>query len=260
MDEENIARAAELIVGAMDQRTRITFAEGCSPQDMAEGYVIQDAVTERLGLESVGWKIGATNDAAQKARSLREPVSGRLFRSLTFSSPAHFSMAGFSVPQIECEFAFRLAGDLPAAAAPFGREQIAGAIATMIPAIEVADSRRAADVWADGAGLVADNVGHGAQVLGGDVETWRDFDLAGHRVSLSINGVGVAQGRGGDVLGHPLAALTWLANHLARRGFDLAAGQVVTTGSCTGLTPVAAGDTCTADFGDLGAVVVSFGP
>ena len=258
MDEENIARAAELIAGATGDGTRITFPDACWPQDVEEGYAIQDAVAERLGLEAVGWKIGATNEAAQNARGLVEPVCGRLFRPLTFASPAQFAAAGFSAPKIECEFAFRLAGDLPAAVAPFSREQVAGAIAAMIPAIEVVDSRLAAEASTDGAAVVADNVNHGAQVLGSEVETWRNLDLAGHRAALSVNGTVVAEGTGANVLGHPLEAFAWLANHLARRGFDLVTGQIVTTGTCTGLTPVAAGDSCTADFGDLGTVVVSF--
>jgi 2-keto-4-pentenoate hydratase len=39
------------------------------------------------------------------------------------------------------------------------------------------------------------------------------------------------RGHGRDVLGHPLDALAWLANHLQSRGLQLQAGDIVTTGS-----------------------------
>ena len=59
-------------------------------------------------------------------------------------------------------------------------------------------------------------------------------------------------------LGHPLEALTWLANDLSRRGYGLLAGQVVTTGTCTGMQYVPSGGTATADFAALGTVSVTF--
>ena len=36
---------------------------------------------------------------------------------------------------------------------------------------------------------------------------------------------------GRDVLGHPFEPLTWLANHLAKTGEGLRAGEIVLTGS-----------------------------
>ena len=71
---------------------------------------------------------------------------------------------------------------------------------------------------------------------------------------------GVAHvGLGANVLGDPRAALTWLVNELSGLGIVIAAGQVVTTGTCATPLPVAAGDTVTADFGALGRVSLCFG-
>jgi 2-keto-4-pentenoate hydratase len=47
----------------------------------------------------------------------------------------------------------------------------------------------------------------------------------------SIDGKEVGRGTGRDVLGHPLDALAWLANHLQARGLALKQGEIVTTGS-----------------------------
>ena len=81
-------------------------------------------------------------------------------------------------------------------------------------------------------------------------------ELSGHECSLVINGEERARGDGARALGDPLNVLVWLANHLARRGITLEAGEVVTTGTCTGLEHVYAGDVIVGDFGALGRVEV----
>jgi 2-keto-4-pentenoate hydratase len=60
-------------------------------------------------------------------------------------------------------------------------------------------------------------------------------------------------------MGDPIEALAWLANHLSRRAIGLRGGEIVTTGSCTGITKVAAGAKVRADFGSLGEIVIHFG-
>jgi 2-keto-4-pentenoate hydratase len=60
------------------------------------------------------------------------------------------------------------------------------------------------------------------------------------------------------VLGDPLAALVWLVNELSSLGITLRRDQVVTTGACTVPLEVKAGDHVLADFGELGAVSVTF--
>jgi 2-keto-4-pentenoate hydratase len=59
---------------------------------------------------------------------------------------------------------------------------------------------------------------------------------------MTINGAEVGAGRGGDVLGHPLEALAWLANARAARDRDLEAGTFVLLGSVVETRWVAAGD------------------
>ena len=67
-----------------------------------------------------------------------------------------------------------------------------------------------------------------------------------------MNGT-VAEGRGANALGDPRLALTWLANELSGLGITLAAGQVVTTGTCVVPMPVGPGVEVVADLGILGA-------
>ena len=51
------------------------------------------------------------------------------------------------------------------------------------------------------------------------------MDLAAHRVRAFLNGAAAGEGIGGNVLGGPLIALTWLANELSRHGLTLKAGR-----------------------------------
>ena len=59
-------------------------------------------------------------------------------------------------------------------------------------------------------------------------------------------------GTGADILGHPLAALVWLAAHQIRHGRPLRAGQVVTLGSVVKTAWIGAGDAVEVAFPDIG--------
>jgi len=69
-----------------------------------------------------------------------------------------------------------------------------------------------------------------------------------------INGQLKGEGSGAAVLGHPLNALTWLANELNVRGLGLKAGDFVTTGVTTDIYLAGPGDRVLADFGRVGQV------
>ena len=75
---------------------------------------------------------------------------------------------------------------------------------------------------------------------------------------MAINGQERGRGVGGDVLGHPFTALTWLANQLAAHGVGLHRGHVVLTGSVVATQWVARGDRVRVDVEGLGAAEVVF--
>ena len=95
-------------------------------------------------------------------------------------------------------------------------------------------------------------------VQGPRVDHWWDLDLSRTQALARLNGAVLAQGGGTEVLGHPLEAITWLAQALAVRGRELEAGDCVTTGTCTGLLQVLPGQTLQAEATGLGQVSVSF--
>lgn len=256
-------RAAELLLAARGDRRPIdALPESCRPASLDDGYAVQQALVSRLAARSgdpVGFKIGATSAKAQAFLDVPGPFSGRILAAGVSESPASLSVGDFVFCLIEPEFAFRMAGDLPARSAPYGEAEVAEAVAAVHPAIEVVTSAYGT-AWsrAGASALVADNGVHGAFVLGLACEGWRGLDLQAHPVRLEVNGETVGEGVGANALGGPLTALTWLANQQSAFGRGLLAGDLVTTGVVTDFVEVASGDAVRADYGALGALQVSF--
>ncbi len=255
--------AADALTAARFGGRRIpALPEGSRPESPEHAYRLQDEVTaawrERLGGEFAGYKIACTNAIAQKHLGTDGPFRGRLFGATVHESPASIEAAPFFMRVIEPEFGFRMGRGLPPRATPYSREEVTEAAATVMPAAEIVDSRYEEWTSIGLVSLIADNACHGAWVKGPETSDWRGLDLASWPVRLFCNGKEVASGTGAAVLGHPLNALTWLANKLADSGSGLAAGDLVTTGVCTDIWYANAGDSLLVDFGALGAVDLRF--
>ena len=136
----------------------------------------------------IGYKIACTNAIAQRFLSMPEPFYGRLLAASTFESPARLPAGDFFMRVIESEFAFQFARDLPPSARPLDREQIADALAGVLPGIEIVDSRFNSWTTVGAPSLIADNACHGAWVKGALVTDWRHLDLAAQAVELRVNG------------------------------------------------------------------------
>jgi len=258
MPPEAAARAATVLVDAWGRRDLERLPADCAPGDTDAAYAVQDALAGRLGLTHAGWKIGCTSAAAQEMLGVDHPFAGRLFAETVYDSPAALAAADFAHRGLEAEFAFLLAADLPAVNGPYDAASVAPAVAALVPAIEIVDPRFADARAAGGLALIADNGAHGALVRGAAIADWQGLDLVGAAVALSIDGAEVGRGTGAEPLGHPLNALAWLANERLRRGDALRAGQLVTTGTCTGLVPAGPTSRAVADYGPLGTVELRF--
>jgi 2-keto-4-pentenoate hydratase len=125
------------------------------------------------------------------------------------------------------------------------------AVAECFPAIEVAGRRVQPSVPITQSTVIADLCFAAAVVKGALIPGWRDLDLRAIPVSADVDGTLVASGDGSLVLGHPLAALLWLAEALAAQGRALKKDDIVITGSCTGIAPITPGQRVEARFGHL---------
>ena len=159
------------------------------------------------------------------------PVAGAVFRDGVHASGARLHAGSCVRFGIEFEIAVRLGRDLPAGGAAVTLAEVQGAVDAVAPAIEIVDDRGCDYATLDVFSLVADNAWNAGIVLGEFRAEWPELaDVVG-QVFVDDDTSVRHEGRGRDALGHPLLAVTWLANHLATQGEQLRAGDVVMTGS-----------------------------
>jgi len=253
-------QAARRLFEAHERRERFTpLPPDLAPRTESEAYAIQDAFValraEKLGALA-GYKIALTSAEMRRFVGVESPQAGVMFVSTLHRSPARVRAADYVRLIVEFEIAIQIADDLPAADKPFFRERVAQSVGAVMPALELADDRNA-DYKAlpkHPFELIADNCWNEGAVLGAPVEDWKAIDLAAVRGIATINGNKVGEGRGADVMGHPLDALAWLADHLASLGRGLLRGDVVITGSIVTSKTVTTGDHVVFDVEGLGKV------
>jgi 2-keto-4-pentenoate hydratase len=256
---EDVETAAALLDGA--RRSGVWLDDlppALTPHSIDDAYRVQAAVTRRCARVAAGWKIGATSLATQVLLGTPDPIFGRMFADTIVRAPAIVRGQRPDVLIVEAEFAFTMQATLPARTAPYAPAEVVAAIGTMVPALEYIGSvfvRRAGRPIAD---ILVDDAGHGGLVLGSATTDWSVAALPAHPVRLEMDGRTIATGDGSAVLGNPITCLVWLANALSARGIDLAAGEIVTTGTCTGAQVVVHDVDIVGDFGIYGNVAMRF--
>ncbi len=220
------------------------------PQDAAEGYAIADDVAAALGWPVVGWKVAATTPEMQRRLRSGEPTRGRIYAPFVQPAPAVLRHAGLLDPLVECEIVLHLAAPLPPRAQPWSESDVQAAIGAAHGAIEVAECRFPMAALPPTPAILADGAANGRYVLGPEIPGWRARDLAALPVALDVDGATRRTGSGAEAMGHPLRVLHWLAEALRQRGQGLAAGDIVSTGTCTGMFRPAPGQRLRARFGE----------
>ncbi|WP_332685796.1 2-keto-4-pentenoate hydratase [Bosea sp. (in: a-proteobacteria)] len=254
------ARLAETIAAARLARHPLPPQARNAPRDVAEAYAVQGAVHRRLVASPfgarTGWKIGCTTPVMQAYLGIEHPCAAGLFAGSTHAGGAVLRHGDFVRVGVECEIAVRLARDLTDEEAT--TESVRGAVGAVMAAIEIVDDRYVDWQSIGTPMLVADDFFAAGSVLGGEQAPGALPDLAGLRGRTLIDGVEAGSGVGADVLGHPYAALAWLAVHAADRGQPLRAGETVLLGSLVKTQWVPAGATVRVEIEALGAVEVHF--
>jgi 2-keto-4-pentenoate hydratase len=231
--------------------------ESCRPRNLTEAYKLQALLAADLGFERAGWKIGCTSAAARAILKSDGPFAGRVFLARCHPSGSRIASAQYRMRGLEGEFAFVLGKDLRPRKKPYTRADVLAAVEDLHPAIEIVDSRYTDWLKVTLPELVADMGSNGALIVGAPAKNWRRKNLAEIAVTMKAAGKIVGKGKGGDALGHPLDALAWLANNpIVPEGLE--AGEIVSTGTCTGLHRAGPDDKVAADFGALGKVELVF--
>jgi len=248
---EKAERIVELFRG---RRPTAILPADMYPENLDEAYAIRrvfQEIEERKGRGAVaGYKIGLTTPIMQKLCGVGEPCYGAIFAREVYHRRAELAAADYCRLGVETEIAFRLGTDLPKGG---DSGEIAAAVESCMAAIELIEDLHYDYKRLDAAAMVAGNVWNAGVVLGTPVTGWPSQDLARATARLSINGRKIGSGNGGDVMGHPLNALAWLADKLAAAGTPLRRGMIVMTGSMVPIQYPVAGDQVVIEVSGLGS-------
>ncbi len=258
MSGEKIVQAARLLADAWRNHTQMAALPAeLTPEDRVEAYAIQDAMARELGLSVAGWKLGMSAPATMRQFGVTEPVPGRIFRECVYENGATIPAGIYSGPKVEPEFAVRLKNGLPARSGLYSRFDIEAATDCILLCFEIADNRVAMSP-PQPLPMIADNGGFAAYVVGPEVKNWREVNFAEVPVDLIIDGEVAAKGLEGEGRIDPLDVLLWTANNVSQRGYGLAAGDLISTGSATVPTLMSVGSEAVGKFEGLGEVRVRF--
>jgi 2-keto-4-pentenoate hydratase len=249
---------ARMVLENRRARRLLPALGAAAPADEAAGYAAQHALAEMTGaVPPFGFKIGATTKQMQGYLGLTGPAAGFVPATSLHPQDATLRFADFVKVGVECEIGVRLGRDLPHG--PCTREAAAAAVAECFAAIEIVENRYEDFLSLGAPTLIADQVFHAAGVIAPPQPGWRDLDLAAVQGRFRFDGAERATGFGRDLLGHPFAALAWLAGSGAARVFGgLRAGQVVWLGSVTPAIWLDGPCAVEADFGPLGVARLRF--
>jgi 2-keto-4-pentenoate hydratase len=260
MTPESQRAAADLLYRHWLDGTRLAaLPEAARPRSRAEGYAIQALLEERTDSPLFGWKIAATSAAGQAHIAVDGPLAGRILqeRLVEVGGTCPFGQNGMKVAELE--FAFRMARTLVPGPG-YQLDDVLEAVASLHLAIEIPDSRYDDFTHVGASQLIADNACAHYFVVGPPTpDVWRGLDLATHEVTGFVGDGPPQKGVGGNALGDPRIALTWLVNELSRHGIPLAAGETVSTGTCVVPMAIAPGDHIRGDFGALGTIEAQMG-
>ncbi|MDA0676783.1 MAG: fumarylacetoacetate hydrolase family protein [Chloroflexi bacterium] len=264
MQQDDVRKTAEYIASARIDGRRITsLSGGMRPFDEADAYAVQAEVHRILAANQrgrmVGYKIGCTTPVMQEFLGIPNPCAGALYQPSVYFQEGMLKHASYLHPGVEAEIAVFLGSDITALDGGHSRDSVADAVQALFVGIEIVDDRWDDYKTIDTPSLIADDFFGAGCVLGDPVASWQELDLTNLRGEMRINGTVVGDGSSGDILGHPLEALAWLANSVTERGESLHRGQIVMLGSVVQTRWVNHMDEVEVEVEGLGKVTAWFG-
>jgi 2-oxo-3-hexenedioate decarboxylase len=249
--------AGDLIVAERERKAIGQLSDVYGNFDLDTAYRAQRAFVQSkldAGERLVGYKLGLTSRNKQVAMGVDAPLYGRVTSGMICDFGEPVRLDRFIHPRVESEIAFLLARDIEG---PTTVASVLAATDVVFGAVDILDSRFE-DFKFTLTDVVADNASAGGFYLGPIArrpEELEDMRLIG--CIVRVDGEVVMTAASAAVMGHPAAAVAWLANQLAAEGEGLKAGQLVFSGGVTAPVPVTAGGSVTFEFDGLGAIEIA---
>jgi 2-oxo-3-hexenedioate decarboxylase len=248
--------AAQLAAAERERRDRAPFTDDLPDLDEDTAYAAQwHGVRAKLdaGERLVGAKLGLTSRIKQQVMKVDNPLYGWVTSSMLHPYGEPIDLSTLIHPRAEPEVAFLLGRDVDT---PATVTSVLAATEAVFAAVDILDSRyenfrfRLPDV-------IADNASAGLFLTGPRALTPAEAgDLRTIGCVLRVGGEVVATAAGAATMGHPAAAVAWLANRLAGTPRRLTAGMLVFSGGLTEPVPLTPGVPITAELDGLGSIEV----
>jgi 2-keto-4-pentenoate hydratase len=218
------------------------------PKSIDEGHAIQDATVALLNETVGGWKTGLDNAGVMS----RAPI----FKDDIQANPGRVGSSSSNLRGIEAEIAFRFLKDLPARGSDYSRGEVEEAMEAFA-AIELLNSRYAEPLPRSTLEKLADRIIQGGIVCGTARKDWKSIDWAKLEVVLTVDGTDIASNTGSHPVGDAVAPALALVNSL-RKSSGVKAGQIMTTGTWTGVNFVGPDSLAVANFDGFEPVLVQY--
>lgn len=208
---------------------------------MGDAARIRDGLVAELAASQgrvVGYKAGLTNPMVQQRFGHNAPVRGVLLEKMLLEDGAEVPAKFGAVPIFEADLVVVVKDEgINQAKTP---AEVLQHLSAIRPFIELPDLVTAKEQPLTGAVITAINVGARLGVLGKPVAPAPEMADALAKMTVVMrdqDGKELAKAPGTAILGHPLNAVVWLAEDLAKSGGRLRAGDVLSLGSFSAPMP-----------------------
>ena len=224
-----IAKTVDALIAAHKMKALIPSSQAFLLPDLAVGFEVQARVTKGLGATLAGWKVPKSPEGIRVAAPFYQHTC------VPSGSPFDLRRGGMI---FEIEIAFELKRDLPPRPLPYSRAEVMDAIGAALIGVEMVGSRFEEPDALPFPTLLGDNHGCAGYVTGNRVADWRKLDFRKLRCVAKVDGKVVFDQVDSHPQKDPLASLVEYAGIQADRLGGLRAGQIVTTGSMSGVTRI----------------------
>ena len=250
--------AARLELAAATRQPCAPVRELLGASSVEDAYEVQRRIRRRslaAGARLSGWKIGLTSEAVRDQLGVDQPDFGALFEDRGLRDGDQLELGNLLQPRIEAEIGFILGRPLPEGS--LGVDEVLRSTEVVLAVLEIPESRIAGwDISISD--TIADNASAGRYVVGSQRSDPTGLDLAAVEMLLAREGELLSSGRGSASMGHPAAAVAWLATALRSHGDELRPGELILSGALGAMLPVDAPGRYRAELGALGSVSVEF--